>query len=171
MQDGLPVNLSSYGVKELLRLESDILDELRHRGLVRTKNKPLADIAERIVCVARGGELERNSNKAFDVRGPNGCRIQVKAMGQRAWGESAKFGTFRTFDFDICVFLQFAPGTYELSMAREVGVHDIRTLANYNSHTAASYLTLRQVRTAGVDVLAEMRAAYARLDEETSETY
>ena len=42
--DGVP-DLKTLRVSELLHLEASIVSELRGRGLVRTNNKPLGDIA------------------------------------------------------------------------------------------------------------------------------
>ena len=54
-------DLTNLRVRELLQLEASIVSELRGRGLVRTNNKPLGDIAEQVVLAARGGVLEPNS--------------------------------------------------------------------------------------------------------------
>lgn len=161
--------LSQLRVRELLQLEACIVSELRDRGLVRTNNKPLGDIAERVVLVARGGVLEPNSTKSHDVTDQAGRRIQVKAMGGRVAGGSAKFSPFRSFDFDTAVFLVFAAETFHLDSAREVGSGDIEAVARYSSHTNGRQPTLGQVENLGVDVTAEMRAAYEALDSDIVE--
>ena len=142
-------DLSDLRVRDLLQLETRVVAELRSRGLVRTSNKPLADIAERVVLVARGGVLEPNSTKSHDVTDPNGRRIQVKAMGRRAAGRSAKFGSFRSFEF---------------TLAREVREDEIEAVARYSPRTNARQPTLRQIERLGIDVTDEMRAAYDTLD-------
>lgn len=151
-------------VRDLLQLETRVVAELRSRGLVRTSNKPLADIAERVVLVARGGVLEPNSTKSHDVTDPNGRRIQVKAMGRRAAGRSAKFGSFRSFEFDTAVFLVFDPDSFDLTLAREVREDEIEAVARYSPRTNARQPTLRQIERLGIDVTDEMRAAYDTLD-------
>jgi len=157
-------DLSDLRVRDLLQLETRVVAELRSRGLVRTSNKPLADIAERVVWVARGGVLEPNSTKSHDVTDPNGRRIQVKAMGGRAAGRSAKFGSFRSFEFDTAVFLVFAPDSFDLTLAREVREDEIEAGARYSPRTNARQPTLRQIERLGIDVTDEMRAAYDALD-------
>ena len=158
-------DLSSLKVKELLQLEAGVVAELRDRGLVRTNNKPLGDIAERIVLVARGGRLEPNSAKSHDVTDPEGRRIQVKAMGGRIAGRSGQFSTFRSFDFDIGIFLVFESITFDLVLAREVTANDIEAVARYSAHTNGRAPTLRQIENLGVDVSHEMRGAYEALDD------
>ena len=163
MVNELP-NVAGLSVKDLLRLEASIVSELRDRDLVRTNNKPLGDIAEQVVFVARGGILEPNSTKTHDVTDADGHRIQVKAMGVRMGGRAAKFSPFRSFDFDTAVFLAFASDTFELSLAREVGADAIEAVARYSPHTNGRQPTLRQIESLGVDVTGEMRKAYAMLD-------
>ncbi len=161
--DVLP-DLSRLGVRGLLRLEAGVVSELRRRGLVRTNNKPLGDIAEQVVLTARGGVLEPNSTKSHDVKDPRGRRLQVKAMGGRAAGRSGKFSPFRSFDFDAAVFLVFAAETFELRLAREVPADAVEVVARHSSHTNGRELTLGQLKSLGIDVTDEMRAAYEALD-------
>ncbi len=157
-------NVSRLSVKELLRLEASIVTEFRHRGLVRTNNKPLGDIAEQVVLAARGGVLEPNSMKSHDVTDATGRKIQVKAMGGRMAGQGGKFSPFRSFDFDTAVFLVFSGDTFELAIAREVTPDEIEAVARYSAHTNGRQPTLRQIQGLGVDVTGEMQQAYASLD-------
>src|SRR3546814_20590701 len=53
--------------------------DLIHRGLIRTRNPPLGDLAEHLVWKAYGGTLADNSAKSYDVTDADGRRIQVKA--------------------------------------------------------------------------------------------
>lgn len=165
----MKLDLSSYTAKELLQLDAGVVAELRDRGLVRTNNKPLGDIAERIVLVARGGRLEPNSAKSHDVTDPEGRRIQVKAMGGRVAGRSGQFSTFRSFDFDTAVFLVFEARTFDLALAREVAASDIEAVARYSAHTNGHAPTLRQIENLGLDVAHEMRSAYEAIDGDVHE--
>ncbi|WP_166972534.1 DUF6998 domain-containing protein [Brevibacterium atlanticum] len=160
-------DLSSFRVKDLLRLEANVISELRDRGLVRTNNKPLGDIAEQVVLRARGGILEPNSTKSHDVTDREGRRIQVKAMGARAAGKSGKFSPFRSFDFDTAVFLVFGTEDFDLTLAREVPSNDIESVARYSRHTNGRQPTVRQIEGLGEDVIGEMKAAYDSLNDMT----
>lgn len=161
MSPGL--DLTSMTVPALLGLEASIVEELRRRGLVRSNNKPLGDIAEQVVLAARGGVLEPDSTKSHDITTPAGVRIQVKGMGARTTA-SGKFSPFRSFDFDTAVFLVFAAGAFELVLAREVSSAEVESISGYSKHTNGKQPTLAQVRSAGVDVTAEMQAGYLALD-------
>ncbi len=162
-------DVSRLRVRELLQVEVSIVAELRQRGVVRTNNKPLGDIAEQVVLAARGGVLEANSMKSHDLTDPSDRRIQVKAMGGRAASKTGKFSPFRCFDFDIAVFLVFESQTFELALARGVSANDIETVSRYSAHTNGRQPTLRQIENAGTDVTDEMRDAYAALDDDAVE--
>lgn len=157
-------DLARLRVRDLLRLEAAVVSELRVRGLVRTNNKPLGDIAEQVVLAARGGVLEPNSTKSHDVTDKDGRRVQVKSMGGRAAGRAAKFSPFRSFDFDTAVFLVFEAGTFELASAWEASADAVESVARYSPHTNGRQPTLRQVEGLGADVTVEMREAYEALD-------
>lgn len=156
--------LEGLRVKELLQLEAEIVVELRRRDLVRTNNKPLGDIAEQIVLLARGGILEPNSTKSHDISDPQGRRIQVKAMGTRRSGHASKFSPFRSFEFDTAVFLVFDSTNFDLVLSREVASMEIETVASYSQHTNGRQPTLRQIESLGTDVTEEMSSAYIKLD-------
>lgn len=163
-EECVPFDLGSLRVPELMALGDQVIAELRRRDLVRTNNKPIGDVAEQIVLAARGGVLEPNSTKSHDVTTDAGLRIQVKAMGARAAGAQAKFSPFRSFDFDVAVFLVFAAETFELLEAWEAPAAAIESGTRYVPHINGRQPGLRFIRTIGADVLPEMRPAYARLD-------
>jgi hypothetical protein len=66
-------------IGQLLSLSRAILAELRRRGVIRTGNAPAGDYAALLVQRATRGELAPNSQKSWDVRAPDGERLQVKA--------------------------------------------------------------------------------------------
>lgn len=160
--DALP-DVTRLSVRHLLQLEASIVKELRRRELVRTNNKPLGDIAEYVVWLARGGVLEPNSTKSHDITTASGQRIQVKAMANRAAGVGARFSPFRSADYHTAVFLVFDT-FFEIVEAFEVEAGQIEQHVRYIPHVAGRQPSLRQVRTLGTDVTVEMQAAYAGID-------
>ena len=54
--------------------------ELRLRDIIRTNNNPVGDIAEAIVAKYYEGERGSFSQAGWDVKTPEGKRIQVKAI-------------------------------------------------------------------------------------------
>lgn len=162
-------DVTGLPVKDLLRLESGVLVELRRRGLARTNNKPIGDIAEYVVWLARGGVLEPNSTKSHDITTAAGHRIQVKAMASRAAGAQARFSPFRSSDYYTAVFLVF-DATFEIVEAYEVEATQLEDHVRFVPHVAGRMPSLAQVRKLGTDVTAEMKAAYKRIDSDLPST-
>jgi hypothetical protein len=74
-----PPDLSAFSEPALFSLYRVILRELKSRGVIRTENAPVGDYAEYLVATALGGQLAPNSEKAWDVLGNDGEKLQVKA--------------------------------------------------------------------------------------------
>lgn len=155
-------DLRHLSARELLTRMELSLEELRRRGIVRSRNAPLADISERIVWIARGGILEPQSMKSHDVTTKAGQKIQVKARIMK--NPSGKFSQFRSFGFDTAVFLVFAPVTVELLFARELTADEVTVAGARSEWVNGTTLTGAKVLTLGADVTDEMRAAYRLLD-------
>lgn len=155
------IDLSALSPRALLNLDSAIIAELKRRGLVRGNNKPLGDIAEHVVLLARGGVLEPNSTKSHDVTTPSGRKMQVKARIMSRLAEG--FSPFRSFDFDTAIFLVFDPRTLDLTMAREVSSADVASGGWVQAWTRSNVITGSRVQALGDDVTDGMRAAYAQL--------
>ncbi|GAI05452.1 unnamed protein product [marine sediment metagenome] len=72
-------NWEMLTVSELLRCFANILDELKERKVVRTRNNPVADYAEWLVTQQLGLSLERSSKRGYDAIDQNGKRYQIKS--------------------------------------------------------------------------------------------
>lgn len=166
MVNAVPDDLTALTARELLTRMEQSLAELRRRRIVRSRNAPLGDVAERIVWLARGGVLEVNSTKSHDVTASEGARIQVKARVME--GRGGKFSQFRSFDFDTAIFLSFELGSLDLAYARELTAAEVTGHGSRSDWTNATTLTGARVRRLGVDVTDEMQSAYDRLDEAAS---
>ena len=70
---------ASASTADLFSTYRAILRELRQRTIVRTGNAPTGDYAEWLVARFLGGEPAPNSEKSFDVTGPDGRTYQVKS--------------------------------------------------------------------------------------------
>ena len=101
-------DLRSRSSHELLGLYAEILNVLLERAVIRTRNAPAGDLAERLVSLAYGGTLAPNSAKSWDVQLPDGIRLQVKSrVVGPGTSNSQVFSPFRSWDFDRCVFIVF----------------------------------------------------------------
>lgn len=73
-------DLTRLSTRELLSLWARSLRALHDRGVVRTFNNPIGDIAEELVAVHFGGERGSFSQASWDVQTPSGELLQVKAL-------------------------------------------------------------------------------------------
>jgi hypothetical protein len=92
-----PFDPAALTVRQLLASSVAVIDELLRRGLIRTRNSPLGDLAESLALRAYGGELAPNSEKSFDLGTADGRRLQVKARLVRLDDKrSQTFSAFRS---------------------------------------------------------------------------
>jgi hypothetical protein len=107
-------DLKAVPTPELLGRFSAILVELKRRGVVRSRNNPVADLAESLVASVFGGVLARGSEPNYDVlvrEGDRDIRYQVKARRLSADNPSRQLGALRGMDekrFDYLVGILFA---------------------------------------------------------------
>lgn len=103
-------NLVDFTVAELLATHSAVLDELRRREVVRSKNNPTGDYAEWLVSTRLKLTLEKNSAKGFDAVGIDGTRFQIKGRRMTPDNTSTQLGVIRNLegkDFDFLVGVVF----------------------------------------------------------------
>ncbi|MDP4332013.1 hypothetical protein Q7F20_01395 [Curtobacterium sp. A7_M15] len=164
-----PFDPADLSIRELLASYVAILDELRRRGLVRTRKSPLGDLAESLAMRAYGGSLAPNSEKSYDLIADDGRRIQVKARTVRADDKRTQnFSAVRSWEFDAALFLLFDAATYDLIWVRELDRDQTQSLGRRVEHTNSSAILVRDVAHAGADVTALVRAAYDRIDKATA---
>jgi hypothetical protein len=94
---------------ELLRDFGAILRELHARGVVRSYNNPVGDMAEWLGAKAFGLTLETNSAKGHDAVDKNGKRYQIKSRRLTAKNPSTQLGVMRDlsdghFDYLLAVY-------------------------------------------------------------------
>lgn len=93
-------NLENKSVTEIMKLYSDVLDELKKRNVIRTFNSPVGDYAEWLVCKVLELELVPNSKKGHDAVGPDGKRFQIKSRLERSGEKQRQLGVIRNFNND-----------------------------------------------------------------------
>ncbi|GAB3132718.1 hypothetical protein GCM10027057_05340 [Marisediminicola antarctica] len=121
---------SMLTVGEVLHVYTGLLAELRHRGLIRTNNAPIGDLAEYACAAYYKGELAPNSEKSYDLIAADGRRVQVKVRNGRIdTRPSAGFSSIRSMDFDVCVFIlaNANANTNSIESAYEWTADDVRT--------------------------------------------
>lgn len=161
-----PFDPSKASVRELLAGYAATLDELNARGVVRTRNPPLGDLAETLAVRTYGGVLAANSAKSYDLVTVDGTTVQVKArLLERADKRPQAFSAFRSFNFDVALFLLFDSANYDLVWARHLTAEEAATLGRRVEHTNSTAIPIRRVSIAGTDVTDRVAAQYDRIDD------
>jgi hypothetical protein len=153
-------------VGELLDAYRGILGSLRVRGLVRTNNAPIGDLAEYAAAVVYDGLLAPNSEKSYDLVAEDGRRIQAKVRVIRSdTRKSSVFSPIRSFDFDACVFLLIDDEADEVLVARELSVADVQLLGRHRTHTNGTVVRTGQLASSslGVDLTEQFRVVWREL--------
>lgn len=98
---------SARTTPDLLADWAALMRELRVRDVVRTNNNPVGDIAEAIVHAHYGGERGGFSQPGWDIKTPEGERIQVKAMRTTATTKRRNVSPIRDIEYDSVVIVIF----------------------------------------------------------------
>ncbi|MCQ9616352.1 hypothetical protein L1889_06270 [Paenalcaligenes niemegkensis] len=72
------MDIKKLSLHDLLTLHTDAITELRHRGVLRTKNNPTGDYAEWLVSKALGLTLASNSSADYDAVSESGKKYKSK---------------------------------------------------------------------------------------------
>lgn len=91
----MATNLKKLSVKQLLIAFGDILEELKEREIIKTRNNPVADYSEWLVSKSLGFSLQRNSNAGFDAIDRKGRKYQIKGRRLSDINRSRQLGVIR----------------------------------------------------------------------------
>jgi hypothetical protein len=75
----MDVELRTLRLSRLLRLYSELLQELVRRDVCRSTNNPVADIAELLIVEALGLDRAQKSAKGFDATDSRGKKYEIKS--------------------------------------------------------------------------------------------
>jgi len=104
------IDLASPSNRELLKLYTELMTELRSRGIVRTSNGPGADVAEGLVAKALSLTLNAASTAGYDGIDPNGRKIEVKCRRLTRHNDSRQLSAIRNLEsahFDLLAGVLF----------------------------------------------------------------
>jgi hypothetical protein len=100
-------SLAKLPTRHLLVLWAGTLRALHDRGVVRTFNNPVGDIAEELVAVHYRGERGSFSQASWDVRTPGGERLQVKALRRTGGRSRRNLSPVRSDDYTAVIVVIF----------------------------------------------------------------
>ena len=139
------LSLESLPVPELLRLHAATADELRRRGVVRSSNNPVGDLAEYLFCRAFGWDMAPKSAKAADAICAEGKLYQIKSRRVTAHNPSRQLGVLRELDeahFDFLAATLFDED-YSILRAAIIPHAAVLTGATYIARTNSWRFMLR----------------------------
>lgn len=132
-------------IAQLLDTHSAVLDELRHRNVIRSKNNPTGDYAEWLVSTKLGLTLETNSVKGFDATDLHGLCYQIKGRRATPENKSTQLGVIRNLDgkdFDFLVAVIF-DANWQVRYAAKIPYRTVPLLATYRPHVNGHIMHLR----------------------------
>ena len=127
---------------ELIQTHGAVIDELLRRGVVETRNNPIGNYTEWLVCRRLGLTKAAKNEKGFDATDADGVRYQIK--GRRDEATSVQFSAIRNLDrqdFDMVVAVAFN-GDYSVRLAVVIPHDIVPEFARYQQHTNAHNLVL-----------------------------
>lgn len=140
---------------ELLGDWAAVMRELRKRDVIRTNNNPVGDIAEAIVHGHYGGERASFSQAGWDVRTPDGERIQVKSIRVTPTTKSKGLSPIRDREYDsvvVVIFDEEFQVTDALKLTREVAEDLASWVPHVNGHKLYLNRLLVDPRVSHVDL-------------------
>ncbi len=139
------MNLENHTIKDLLKLHSQVINELQHRKVLRTKNNPVGDYTEWLVAKCLKLDLERNSSSGFDAKDNKGIRYQIKGRKNTPSNKSRQLSVIRNLsqkEFDLLVAVIF-DDEYEVIEAVAIPQEIITDYAKFSSHQNGHILHLK----------------------------
>ena len=103
-------DLKQCSERELLRLHAAIIDELKRRGVVRTRNSPIGDYTEWLVSTTLGLKLANYSAAGYNATDAAGTRFQIKGRWVTPDSNSRQLSAIRNLDkkdFDYLIAVIF----------------------------------------------------------------
>lgn len=158
------VDPRNWTVGQLLGTYASILQELRKRGLVRTNNAPVGDLAEHAASIVYGGILAPNSEKSYDLTASDGRRIQVKVRNIHAESRSsAVFSVIRSVRFDACLFMLIDSVDHRVQGAFEWTAAEVQEYGVYRKHVNGIAVRISQARKHGIDLTDQVNEAWQQM--------
>lgn len=139
-------NLQGLGNHKILSLYAEIIEELGQRGLTRSKNNPVADYAEHLVCKAFLLVPAEKSAKGYDAIDASGKKYEIKSRRYSAGSKPTRFSAIRDLEnhhFDILVAVLFSQD-FTVKRGGVIFYDVIRKIAFRQEHVNGWILPIRE---------------------------
>jgi hypothetical protein len=148
------MDLKDLTPRELLALHSNVTEELRGRGVIRSSNNPTGDLAEYLFCRAFGWIQAGNSHPTADAAGDNGVLYQIKGRRITRHNQSRQLSALRGLPdngFHFLAGILFAED-YSIIRAAIIPHAVVLKSACYVEHTNSWRFLLRDAIWSQLDV-------------------
>lgn len=138
-------SLKDISIRGLLAMHAAILDELKNRRVVRSKNNPTGDYAEWLCSNKLNLALETNAAKGFDATDSSALRYQIKSRRITSDNPSTQLGVIRNWadhDFDFLLAVVF-DANWQIVRAAKISHKAVGQLATYRAHQNGHIMHLR----------------------------
>jgi len=148
----------------LLSLHARVGTAIRRRGLTRTSNNPVADLAELVTARALELTLAESSTTGYDGLDSAGLRYEIKARRRTTRSKPTHLSALRGLDakhFDRLVVLLFDED-YRIARAVMIPFAAAQGLARYRKHVNGHILSLSAAWAApeSIDITDRCRKAW-----------
>jgi hypothetical protein len=138
------MDFDKHTVSDLLRTFSEVLEELRKRGVVRSSNNPVADYTEYLVSTELRLTRLGNSAAGADAVDDQGRRYQIKGRRLTAANRSPALSGIRNlkdrpFDFLVAVIYN---QDFSVDYAAQVPYDVVTSVARFSKHTNSNLLVM-----------------------------
>lgn len=140
------MDLTSLTESDLLRLHAGIIDELVTRGVVRTRNNPIGDYTEWLVCDRLKLVLQPNSRASYDGVDSNGIRYQIKGRRTKRPTGNVQLSVIRNLEqvgFDYLIAVIFN-SDYSIRFAAKIPHVIVNEVATYRNHVNGHVPIIRE---------------------------
>ena len=138
-------DLKEFTISDLFKYFADILDELKERSVVRTRNNPVADYAEWLIARSLGLTLERNSRAGYDAINNRGERFQIKSRRLDPTNKSRQLSVIRNLrnnEFDYLIGVLFEKN-FAVKEAYKIPHEIIEKYTRFSKHQNGHILNLK----------------------------
>lgn len=139
------MDFTSLSESELLQAHAAVIDELVRRGVVRTRNNPIGDFTEWLVCDRLSLEIQPNSKSSYDGIDSKGTRYQIKGRRIERGSTAAQLSVIRNLEeqsFDFLVAVIYNPD-YSIRFGAMIPHFVVQKIAMYRKHVNGHVALIR----------------------------
>jgi len=139
------MDFTSFTEFELLQAHASVIDELLRRGVVRTRNNPIGDFTEWLICDRLSLQIQPNSKSSYDGVDSDGIRYQIKGRRLESKTAAAQLSVIRNFEekgFDFLVAVIYN-SDYSIRFAAQIPHSVVPKIATYRKHVNGHVAIIR----------------------------